>query len=90
MADVNQATTPAKTPVQRSVRTFLQTAGATLVAFLYGLWELPGVSDYVQNFIASQGVGLLIALLALIGIPAAVISYVQNYLETKRKLANRL
>ena len=89
MADVNQANTPAKTPAQRSLRTFLQTAGATLVAFLYGLWELPGVSDYVQNFIANQGVGLLFALLALIGIPAAIISYVQNYLETKRKLENR-
>lgn len=89
MADVNQTTTPAKTPVQRSVRTFLQTAGATVVAFLYGLWELPGVSDYVHNFIATQGFSLLIALLVLVGLPAAVISYLQNYVETKRRLEGR-
>lgn len=77
--------TPPKTPGQRSLRTFLQTAGATVVAFLYGLWELPGVSDYVHNFIATQGVSLLFAAIALIGVPAAVIAFVQNYLEAKRK-----
>ena len=76
--------TPAKTPAQRGIRTFIQTVGATVVAFLYGLWELPGVSDYVSNFIATQGVGLLIALAALVGIPAGLIAYFQNKIETKR------
>lgn len=81
---VTELTTPPKTPAQRSVRTFLQSVGATVVAFLYGLWQLPGVSDYVHNFIATQGVSLLVALAALIGIPAAIIAYVQNSIETKR------
>lgn len=80
----DQKTTPPKTPAQRSVRTFLQTAGATVVAFLYGLWQLPGVSDYVHNFVATQGFSLLLGLLALVGIPAAVIAYVQNRVETNR------
>lgn len=69
-----------KTPGQKGVRTFFQTAGATLVAFLYGLWSLPGVSDYVHNFIATQGVTLLLALVALIGVPAGLIAYFQNRL----------
>lgn len=76
--------TPAKTPAQRGVRTFLQTAGATLVAFLYGLWQLPGVSDYVHNFVQTQGFSLLLGLFALVGIPAGIIAYVQNRVETKR------
>ena len=82
---MNNETTPPKTAAQRGVRTFLQTVGATVVAFLYGLWQLPGVSDYVHNFIATQGVSLLIGLAALVGIPAGIIAYVQNRVETKTK-----
>lgn len=85
MSDVNNQPTPAKTPVQRGVRTFVQSVGAAVVAFLYGLWQLPGVSDYVQHFVATQGLSLLIGLAVLIGIPAGVIAFVQNYLETKKK-----
>lgn len=80
----NEQPTPPKTPAQRGVRTFVQTVGATVVAFLYGLWQLPGVSDYVHNFIATQGVSLLIGLAALVGIPAGIIAYVQNRVETKK------
>lgn len=62
----------------KSVRTFLQSVVATVLAFLYGLWGLPGVSEYTQNFVKTQGFELLIGLAALVGIPAAVIAYLQN------------
>lgn len=66
------------TPEAKGVRTFLQTVVATVLAFLYGLWQLPGVSDYLNDFVQNQGVGLLVALAALIGIPAGILAYLQN------------
>ena len=77
------APTPPKTASQRGIRTFAQTVGAAVVAFLYGLWQLPGVSDYVHSFIVNQGFSLLVGLAVLVGIPAGVIAYVQNRIETK-------
>lgn len=62
----------------KSARTFVQSVLATVAAFLYGLWGLPGVSEYTQNFVKTQGFELLLGLAALIGIPAAVIAYLQN------------
>jgi hypothetical protein len=76
--------TPAKTPTQRGVRTFVQSVGAAVVAFLYGLWQLPGVSDYTHHFIQTQGLSLLVGLAVLVGVPAGVIAYVQNRIETKK------
>ena len=66
------------TPEAKGVRTFVQTAIATLGAFLYGLWELPGVSEYTANFVQTQGLSLLVGLLVLIGVPAGVIAFIQN------------
>lgn len=66
------------TPKAKSVRTFLQSVGAAIVAYLYGLWQLPGVSDYTNNFVKTQGFELLLGLAALIGIPAALLAYLQN------------
>lgn len=66
------------TPKAKSARTFLQSVVATVIAFLYGLWGLPGVSEYTQNFIKTQGFELLLGLAALVGIPAAAIAYLQN------------
>lgn len=66
------------TPAAKGIRTFIQSVLAAVVAFLYGLWQLPGVSDYTQNFIETQGVSLLIGLAALIGIPAGVIAFLMN------------
>lgn len=66
------------TPEGKGFRTFLQTVGATVVAFFYGLWQLPGVSEYTQNFIQTQGFSLLLGLAALVGIPAGLIAYFQN------------
>lgn len=66
------------TPEGKGWRTFVQAAAATVVAFFYGLWELPGVSEYTQEFIQTEGVSLLIGLAVLIGIPAGILSYVQN------------
>jgi hypothetical protein len=66
------------TPKAKSLRTFLQSVGATIVAYLYGLWQLPGVSDYTNNFVKSQGLELLLGLAVLVGVPAALIAYLQN------------
>lgn len=65
-------------PKAKSVRTFIQSVLAAVVAYLYGLWQLPGVSDYTNNFIKTQGFDLLIGLALLVGVPAAIIAYVQN------------
>jgi hypothetical protein len=62
----------------KSARTFIQSVVATVVAFLYGLWGLPGVSEYTQNFVKTQGFELLLGLAALVGLPAALIAYLQN------------
>lgn len=66
------------TPKAKSARTFIQSVLATVAAFLYGLWGLPGVSEYTQNFVQTQGLELLLGLAALVGIPAAAIAYLQN------------
>lgn len=66
------------TPKAKSIRTFLQGVGAAVVAYLYGLWQLPGVSDYTQNFVKTQGFDLLLGLAVLVGIPASVLAYLQN------------
>ena len=65
-------------PKAKSLRTFLQSVGATVVAYLYGLWQLPGVSDYTNNFVKTQGLELLLGLAVLVGVPAALIAYLQN------------
>lgn len=72
------------TPEAKGVRTFIQGVLAAIVAFLYGLWQLPGVSEYTQNFVETQGVSLLIGLATLIGIPAGLIAYFQNRRANKR------
>lgn len=66
------------TPKAKSFRTFLQSVGAAVVAYLYGLWQLPGVSDYTNNFVKTQGLELLLGLAVLVGVPAALIAYLQN------------
>ena len=66
------------TPKAKSLRTFLQSVAAAVVAYLYGLWQLPGVSDYTNNFVKTQGFELLLGLAVLIGVPAALIAYLQN------------
>ena len=66
------------TPGAKSVRTFIQSVLAAVVAYLYGLWQLPGVSDYTNAFVKNQGFELLIGLAVLVGVPAALIAYLQN------------
>jgi len=62
----------------KGFRTFLQTSLATIGAFLYGLWQLPGVSEYVHAFIQTEGLSLLLLLLATIGLPAGIIGFFMN------------
>lgn len=65
-------------PAVKGVRTGYQAIGGVLVAFLYGLWELPGVPEYVSNFIQTQGVSLLLPLMVMVGLPSGVIAWLQN------------
>ena len=65
-------------PEAKGIRTAYQAVGGTVVAFLYGLWALPGVPEYVTNFLKTEGFSLLLVLAALVGIPAGLIAYVQN------------
>lgn len=74
----NLLNTENNSPKAKAARTFVQSVVATVLAFLYGLWELPGVSEYTSNFLRTQGFELLLGLAALVGIPAAVIAYLQN------------
>lgn len=62
----------------KGFRTFIQTSIATIGAFLYGLWQLPGVSEYVNNFVQTEGLSLLLLLLATIGVPAGIIAFLMN------------
>lgn len=77
-ADKNLMNSENNTAKAKSARTFVQSVLATVAAFLYGLWGLPGVSEYTQNFVQTQGLELLLGLAALVGIPAALIAYLQN------------
>lgn len=74
----NPLNTNNNTPGAKSVRTFIQSVLAAVVAYLYGLWQLPGVSDYTNAFVKNQGVELLVGLAVLVGVPAALIAYIQN------------
>lgn len=65
-------------PEGKGFRTAYQAIAGTVVAFLYGLWSLPGVPEYITNFLKTEGFSLLVVLAALVGIPAGLIAYVQN------------
>lgn len=73
-------------PEKRGLRTAGQTIVGTVTAYFVGLWAVPGVQEYTTNFIQTQGVAAVLALLAIIGVGAGVISFIQNYLEDRRKL----
>lgn len=62
----------------KGFRTFIQASLATIGAFFYGLWQLPGVSDYVNNFVQTEGLSLLLLLVAIIGVPAGIIAFFMN------------
>lgn len=73
-----QNLTDKNTPEGKGFRTFWQASLASAGAFLYGLWQLPGVSDYVNNFVQTEGLSLLLLLVATIGVPAGIISFLVN------------
>lgn len=74
----NLLNTNNNTPGAKSVRTFLQSVGAVVLAYFYGLWNLPGVSEYTTEFLKTEGFSLLVGLAVLVGIPAGAIAYLQN------------
>ena len=64
----------------KGVRTALQTVVGTVVAYFTGLLALPAVRDYTSNFVHTQGVLALAAVLAAFGVGAGVVSFLQNKL----------
>ena len=66
------------TPEGKGLRTLYQAAIGTVVAFLSGLWALPGVPEYVTDFARTEGLSFLLFLAAFVGIPAGLIAYFQN------------
>lgn len=83
---MGKQTTPQKTPAQRGWRTLAQTAAGAVVGLLAAVWNVPGVPETVVAYSRDNFVPLLITMVALIGVPSAVIAYVQNMLEAKSKI----
>jgi hypothetical protein len=75
--------TPPKTPEARGLRAALWSLVGVVTSYLYGLWQLPGVSDYTNNFVQTQGFDLLLSLALLVGIPTGIVSYIKNKREAK-------
>lgn len=68
------------TPQAKGIRTAGQTIVGAVVAYFTGLLALPAVREYTTNFIHTQGVAALLAVLAAFGISAGLVSFLQNKL----------
>lgn len=68
------------TPQGKGFRTAYQTVAGAVVAYFTGLLALPAVREYTSNFIHTQGVVALGAVLVAFGVGAGVVSFVQNKL----------
>lgn len=68
------------TPKGKGFRTAYQAVAGAVVAYFTGLLALPAVREYTSNFIQTQGLTALLAVLAAFGIGAGLISFVQNKL----------
>lgn len=78
-AEIKQVDPTAPTPpAVKGVRTAVQSIGGVLVAFLAGLWGVPGVPEFIQGFIQEEGFKLFLVLAPLVGIPAGIIAWLQN------------
>lgn len=75
--------TPQKTPAQRGWRTLIQGLGGAVVGLFAAVWNVPGVPDAVVGYAQKNFVPLLVTFIGLVGVPTALISYVQNKLEAK-------
>ena len=71
------------TPAGKGVRTAFQTIAGTVVAYFTGLLALPAVREYTSNFLHTQGVAALLAVLAAFGVGAGIVAFLQNKLEKK-------
>lgn len=73
----DQPTAP-KTATVRGVRTFFQTVGGVLIGLVVTVLGVPGVSDAIVNYAKDNFLPLFFSLAALIGLPAGIISWIQN------------
>lgn len=89
MADVLNTNTPAKTPVERGWRGLYQSAIGAVIGLFVAVWDVPGVPETVTNYAQDNFLPLLFTAILLIGVPTAFVTLVQNYLETRKKLANK-
>lgn len=68
------------TPAGKGLRTLYQAVAGVVVSFLAGLWNVPGVPEYVTRFAKADGVEFLLFLAVSVGVPAGLIAFVQNRL----------
>ncbi len=74
-----------KTPELRGWRTFLQALGGILVGLVLAVWNVPGVPETITSYAQSNFVPLFVSLAVTVGIPAGIISVVQNRIEAANK-----
>lgn len=68
------------TPQGKGLRTAYQAVAGAVVAYFTGLFALPAVREYTSNFVQTQGVAAVVAVLAALGVSAGVVAYLQNRL----------
>ena len=68
------------TPQGKGFRTAYQAVAGAVVAYFTGLLALPAVREYTSNFLHTQGVAALVAVLAAFGVGAGLVAFVQNKL----------
>lgn len=69
-----------KTPAIRGWRTLFQVLAGTFVGLVLAVWNVPGVPEAITSYARENFVPLFFQLGAMIGVPAAIISWGQNKL----------
>lgn len=87
--DASNTPTPPKTAAQRGWRGLYQSAIGAVIGLFVAVWGVPGVPETVVNYAQNNFLPLLITAIMLIGVPTAVVGFIQNYLETKARLAGK-
>jgi hypothetical protein len=62
------------TPAGKGLRTFYQSVIGIIVGLAAVVWAVPGVPEAVQAYLLQNALPLLL----LLGVPAGLVSYIQN------------
>lgn len=65
-----------RTPLNKGVRTALQTIVGSLIGLVLAVWAVPGVPEAVIEYAKTN----LVPLLLVIGIPSGFVAWLQNRL----------